>query len=203
MQKFELIVITSKVALESIENNLESISSIKTIYANLDTDKLLKSLKKIDLVVMDEVINCDLKHVKTIVHVTDNKNDMIREDEIKVYKPFKLERLLDIIYENRAKEKLFCCINSNIIYDEQEGILFNKDLRIKFTEKENEVFKYLLLAEDNKINKSELLKDVWGYHQDTDSTTIETHLYRLKQKLPFEILQIKDNSYKLMISEII
>ena len=53
----------------------------------------------------------------------------------------------------------------------------------KLTEKEVAVIKYLYKFQDRIVSKNELLQDVWGYSPDVTTHTIETHIYRLRQKV--------------------
>ena len=41
----------------------------------------------------------------------------------------------------------------------------------------------LLLNEKKPVSKTEILKSVWKYSSDSDTHTVETHIYRLRQKI--------------------
>jgi DNA-binding response OmpR family regulator len=55
--------------------------------------------------------------------------------------------------------------------------------RIRLTEKEAAVLKYLYRAEGRPVGRDVLLREVWGYNPETDSHTVETHIYRLRRKV--------------------
>jgi DNA-binding response OmpR family regulator len=55
--------------------------------------------------------------------------------------------------------------------------------RIRLTEKEAAVLKYLYRAEGRPVGRDVLLREVWGYNPSTDSHTVETHIYRLRRKV--------------------
>jgi DNA-binding response OmpR family regulator len=55
--------------------------------------------------------------------------------------------------------------------------------RIRLTEKEAAVLKYLYRAEGRPVARDVLLREVWGYNPSTDSHTVETHIYRLRRKV--------------------
>lgn len=57
------------------------------------------------------------------------------------------------------------------------------NLRIRLTEKEASILKFLYRARDRAIPRDVLLKEVWGYHTEASTHTLETHIYRLRQKL--------------------
>ena len=71
---------------------------------------------------------------------------------------------------------------------------------IKLTAKENNIFKSMLLSTEFKIEKEFLLKNIWKYHENTESSTVDTHLYKLKAKLPDNLLELKSNSCQLNVS---
>ena len=54
---------------------------------------------------------------------------------------------------------------------------------IKLTEKEVAIIQYLYKIKDRIVSKNELLQEVWGYRPDVTTHTIETHIYRLRQKV--------------------
>lgn len=51
------------------------------------------------------------------------------------------------------------------------------------TEKERAFIVTLARAEGRKLERSEMLLRVWGYKEDLETHTLETHLYRLRQKI--------------------
>lgn len=53
---------------------------------------------------------------------------------------------------------------------------------VTLTEKEVAVLVYLA-RRDQPASREDLLRDVWRYAPDTDTHTIETHIYRLRQKI--------------------
>lgn len=54
--------------------------------------------------------------------------------------------------------------------------------RVRLTGKEAAVLKYLLRA-GCAVSRNELLRQVWGYNATATTHTVETHIYRLRQKL--------------------
>ena len=55
--------------------------------------------------------------------------------------------------------------------------------KIRLTEKESAILKYLFRAGDNVISRDELLNEVWGYNSGLDTHTLQSHVYRLRQKI--------------------
>ncbi|MBL4612460.1 MAG: response regulator transcription factor [Emcibacter sp.] len=54
---------------------------------------------------------------------------------------------------------------------------------IRLTEKETAILKYLKRSDGSPINRDVLLDEVWGYNAGVTTHTLETHIYRLRQKI--------------------
>ncbi len=55
--------------------------------------------------------------------------------------------------------------------------------RIRLTEKEAAILKFLYRAGGRPVPRTVLLNDVWGYNSNVTTHTLETHIYRLRQKI--------------------
>ncbi|MCT6870956.1 MAG: response regulator transcription factor [Bartonella sp.] len=55
--------------------------------------------------------------------------------------------------------------------------------KVRLTEKEAAIIKYLYRANDNIVSRDKLLEEVWGYNSGVTTHTLETHVYRLRQKI--------------------
>jgi len=58
-----------------------------------------------------------------------------------------------------------------------------KAKKIRLTDKETNILKYLYRAGSKVISREELLTEVWGYNAGVTTHTLETHVYRLRQKI--------------------
>lgn len=58
-----------------------------------------------------------------------------------------------------------------------------KQRKLRLTEKEVAILKYLYRAGGRTIGRDQLLGEVWGYNQGVTTHTLETHIYRLRQKI--------------------
>jgi DNA-binding response OmpR family regulator len=75
--------------------------------------------------------------------------------------------------------------------------------RVRLTEKETAILKYLYRAGEKPITRDVLLHEVWGYNSGVTTHTLETHIYRLRQKMEknpaaAELLVTEGGGYKLM-----
>ena len=103
-------------------------------------------------------------------------------------KPFKLITLLDYL-DNINKTKV--THNSNkylmdhIIFSASKKTISNleTDCTEHLTEKENNLLIYFYDNKNEEILKKDLLIKIWGFSEKINTHTLETHIYRLKQKL--------------------
>ena len=72
---------------------------------------------------------------------------------------------------------------------------------LNLTEKESAIIKYLLKKIGSVTPKAELLEEVWGYGDQISTHTLETHIYRLRQKINYvddqPFIVTKENGYQL------
>jgi len=55
--------------------------------------------------------------------------------------------------------------------------------KVRLTEKETAILKYLYRCGNRVISREVLLDEVWGYNAGVTTHTLETHVYRLRQKI--------------------
>ena len=65
----------------------------------------------------------------------------------------------------------------------QKVLVDAKAKKIRLTEKETNILKYLYRAEGRSATREALLAEVWGYNAGVTTHTLETHIYRLRQKI--------------------
>jgi len=76
---------------------------------------------------------------------------------------------------------------------------------IRLTEKETNILKYLFRAGGKPVGRDELLHEVWGYNSGVTTHTLETHVYRLRQKIEPEkgvatLLVTEPGGYRLALN---
>jgi len=73
---------------------------------------------------------------------------------------------------------------------------------VRLTEKETAILQYLYRAGGATVSRETLLREVWGYRPGVTTHTLETHIYRLRQKIEREpprnrILVTEPGGYRL------
>ena len=76
------------------------------------------------------------------------------------------------------------------------------DTKIRLTEKETNILKFLYRAPIPVVPRDMLLQEVWGYNAAVTTHTLETHIYRLRQKIEpdpanVQILLTETGGYRL------
>jgi DNA-binding response OmpR family regulator len=75
--------------------------------------------------------------------------------------------------------------------------------KVRLTEKETNILKFLLRAGAVIVPREKLLHEVWGYNAAVTTHTLETHIYRLRQKIEVDpsqasLLVTAAGGYKLV-----
>ncbi len=75
--------------------------------------------------------------------------------------------------------------------------------KVRLTEKETSILKYLYRSGATVVARETLLGEVWGYNAGVTTHTLETHVYRLRQKIETdpsnaEILVTEPGGYRLV-----
>lgn len=114
-----------------------------------------------------------------------NKNDNLN---IFIPKPFSLMHLADELQaaNNRLDNSSegYLQFNAYELHpDTREIIDLINNTSVKLTEKEVDILQYLYKHNNKYASKADLQKNVWKYHEEVTTHTIETHIYRLRQKV--------------------
>ncbi len=82
--------------------------------------------------------------------------------------------------------------------------LINSNQSIQLTDKESAILNILYHAAPRQVNKNTLLQNIWNYHVEIETHTLETHIYKLRQKIEKDaknpaIILTEDDGYRLDI----
>lgn len=92
-------------------------------------------------------------------------------------------------------------------FKSQEKSLVKEDgEEIALTDREVDILAYLVRRPGKPVSRDELLKNVWQYQEGVDTHTLETHIYRLRQKIEKQvdapsILMTTEGGYSLHLPE--
>ena len=124
-----------------------------------------------------------------------------------VVKPFKfavlLARIRAHLRQHEQSEDATFAIGQYTFRPSSKMLTEDAGGKIRLTEKETAILKYLYRAGDKSVTRDILLHEVWGYNSGVTTHTLETHIYRLRQKIErdpsnAELLVTESGGYKLV-----
>ena len=124
-----------------------------------------------------------------------------------IAKPFKfavlLARIRAQLRQHEQSEDAVFTIGHYSFRPAQKLLLEEDGSKVRLTEKETSILKYLYRAEQKVVTRDVLLEEVWGYNSGVTTHTLETHIYRLRQKIEKEpsnaaLLVTEGGGYKLV-----
>jgi DNA-binding response OmpR family regulator len=124
-----------------------------------------------------------------------------------VTKPFKfavlLARVRSQLRQHEQSEDAVFTIGQYTFKPASKVLLDEKGGKVRLTEKETSILKYLYRASEKVVTRDVLLQEVWGYNSGVTTHTLETHIYRLRQKIEAdpsnaELLVTETGGYKLV-----
>jgi DNA-binding response OmpR family regulator len=124
-----------------------------------------------------------------------------------VAKPFKfavlLARIRAQLRQYEASEDAILQIGPYTFRPGAKLLVHEKGSKLKLTEKETAILRYLYRAGQRVVSRDVLLQEVWGYNANVTTHTLETHVYRLRQKIETDpasarILVTEPGGYKLL-----
>ena len=164
------------------KKNLNSIKkeNINAIISDLEnSDKLLSlNFEKPKILIQENRKSTQPKDIYSLIIKLPLDVIQFNQDVINVCKKFE--------YKNNSLINI-----KDYILDKNERVLKKNNLYLKITEKEIN-FLENLHSSLKPLSREFILKNIWNYSTDTDTHTVETHIYRLRQKIKN---QFKDGNF--------
>ena len=178
------------------------IYNYNSLYNILEELSLELNFKIIELTNLNQ-LNDEIKNLTNFLIISD-KNLKIQNQIFLDNLPIKINKLVEKIniefmrqqFSNQSKVK----INKYTI-DLNSREMSRESAKLKLTEKEVNAIIYLSNAL-NPVSINELQNQVWSYHSDLETHTVETHIYRLRKKISNtfkddEFIISKKNGYEI------
>ena len=124
-----------------------------------------------------------------------------------VTKPFRfavlLARIRAQLRQHESSEDATFTVGPYTFKPGQKLLSLENGQKIRLTEKEAAIIRYLYRADQKVVTRDVLLEEVWGYNSGVTTHTLETHVYRLRQKIErdpsnAEILVTENGGYKIV-----
>lgn len=104
-----------------------------------------------------------------------------------VTKPFKfpvlLARIRAQLRQHEQSEDAVFAVGPYSFRPGTKMLIDDAERRVRLTEKETNILKFLYRAGGRTVERETLLREVWGYNAGVTTHTLETHIYRLRQKI--------------------
>ena len=124
-----------------------------------------------------------------------------------VTKPFKfpvlLARIRAQLRQHEQSEDAVFQLGPYTFKPAMKVLTTEDDRKVRLTEKETNILKFLYRSNDGVVPRDVLLHEVWGYNAGVTTHTLETHIYRLRQKIEPDpsnarLLVTESGGYRLM-----
>ena len=139
-------------------------------------------------------------HLVIVKKLVKNLNNQILVTSL----PIKLSRLIEklnieFLKRNFHSQSELKIQKYNLDINSRELIF--KEKKIKLTEKESNIILYISNS-TKPVSIEDLQLNVWGYHSDLETHTVETHIYRLRKKIlatfdDSDFIKSKKNGYQI------
>jgi len=198
----EFDVFEAGTGAEAIEKARGALYDLVVLDVGLpDTDgrELCKRLRKLGVKCPVVMLTGHDTDADTILGLDSGANDYIT-------KPFKfpvlLARLRAQLRTHEQSEDAVFQLGPYTFKPAMKMLIDAKQKKIRLTEKETNILKFLYRAGDTVVAREVLLHDVWGYNAGVTTHTLETHIYRLRQKIEPDpsnarLLVTESGGYKL------
>ena len=191
---------TAAEALEKIKNDYFDIVLLDVGLPDMDGRECCRLMRRGGMKAPVIMLTASDTDADTILGLDAGANDYVA-------KPFRLGVLLARLRAQlRQHEQSEDAVFSVGPYTFQPGakvLIDDSNRKIRLTEKETAILKYLYRAGEKAIGRDQLLGEVWGYNAGVTTHTLETHVYRLRQKIEqdpshAEILVTEPGGYRLV-----
>jgi DNA-binding response OmpR family regulator len=124
-----------------------------------------------------------------------------------VTKPFKfpvlLARMRAQLRQHEQSEDAIFTLGPYTFKPAMKMLITEDERKIRLTEKETNILKFLYRSTEGVVPRDILLHEVWGYNAGVTTHTLETHIYRLRQKIEpdpsnVRLLVTESGGYRLM-----
>jgi DNA-binding response OmpR family regulator len=125
-----------------------------------------------------------------------------------ISKPFKfpvlLARIRAQLRQHEQSEDAIFQLGPYTFKPAMKILIDESDRKIRLTEKETNILKFLYRSPDGVVARDVLLHVVWGYNAGVTTHTLETHIYRLRQKIEPDpsnarLLVTESGGYRLLM----
>jgi DNA-binding response OmpR family regulator len=201
-EEFECVVANSgQNALEVAKENYYDIILLDVGLPDMDGRDVCKLMRRAGVKSPIIMLTGADSDSDTILGLESGANDYVT-------KPFRLNVLLariraHIRQHEQSEDAVFVIGPYSFQPSAKLLIETTTEKKVRLTEKETSILKFLFRAGDKPVTRETLLDEVWSYNAGVTTHTLETHVYRLRQKIEKDpsnatILVTEPGGYKLV-----
>ncbi|MGC6512244.1 MAG: response regulator transcription factor [Parvibaculales bacterium] len=196
---------TAKQALEAAKTTAPDLVLMDVGLPDQDGRETCKLMRKAGLQAPVIMLTGADSDADTILGLEAGANDYVT-------KPFRfgvlLARMRAQLRQHEQTEAANFTIAQYRFLPAQKVLVDEQAKKIRLTEKETNILKHLLRADAGVVHRDTLLEEVWGYNSGVTTHTLETHIYRLRQKIETdpskaEILVTEAGGYRLNAAPVV
>jgi DNA-binding response OmpR family regulator len=191
---------TASAAIEKCKSERVDLMILDVGLPDMDGRETCKVLRKAGFKAPIIMLTGNVSDADTILGLDAGANDYVT-------KPFKfavlLARIRAQLRQHEHSEDAVFTLGHYTFKPASKILVDSKGQKVRLTEKETSILKYLYRAGEKVVTRDVLLHEVWGYNAGVTTHTLETHIYRLRQKIErdpsnAEILVTETGGYKLV-----
>jgi len=200
-QEFETeIAETAQAALQSAKNGNIDLVLMDVGLPDMDGREAVRVLRKNGFKAPVIMLTGHDTESDTVLGLDAGANDYVA-------KPFRfavlLARIRAQLRSHEASEDAVFAIGPYSFRPGAKLLVNERGSKIRLTEKETAILRYLYRSGQKSVVREQLLQEVWGYNSGVTTHTLETHIYRLRQKIEKDpsnavLLVTEGGGYKLV-----
>ena len=174
------VVYTAADGLETVKDHYFDVVLLDVGLPDMDGRDLCRLMRRNGVKSPIIMLTGEVSEADTILGLDSGANDYVT-------KPFKmavlLARLRAQLRQHELSDEAVFAIGPYTFQPAQKVLLDESEKKIRLTDKETAILKYLYRTGESAVSRETLLSEVWGYNTEANTHTLETHIYRLRQKV--------------------
>src|SRR5579871_1607972 len=191
---------TANAAIQAVETGTPDLIIMDVGLPDLDGREAVKQMRRDGYRRPIIVLTAHDSDADAVVGLDSGANDYVG-------KPFRfnvlLARIRSQLRQYEASEDAEFQVGPYTFRPTTKNLVDAQGVKLRLTEKEAAILRYLHRADQQPVPRETLLKNVWGYNANVTTHTLETHIYRLRQKIEddptdAQLLVTEGGGYKLV-----
>jgi DNA-binding response OmpR family regulator len=193
-------VATATAAVQKIKADSFDLVIMDVGLPDMDGREAVKLMRKSGLKCPVIMLTAQDGDADTILGLEAGANDYVS-------KPFRfsvlLARIRAHLRQHESSDDAIFRVGPYNFHPGSKLLVTEKGAKTRLTEKETAILRFLYRAGQRVVSRDVLLREVWGYNSSVTTHTLETHVYRLRQKIEVDpgrakLLLTENGGYKLV-----